>query len=100
MKLEAALETGFSLAAINAGQISNRGIEALLTARPVKLANSFQWTTSFNFSYNGSRVDQLPPGLSPVVRAGRWGATTDAPEGEPWGVIWGNGWRRDSTTGK
>jgi len=100
MNLTVAPATGFSLAAINAGQISNRGIEALLTARPVKLANSFQWTTSFNFSYNRNKVDQLTPGLSTVVLAGQWGATIEAREGEPWGVIWGNGWRRDSTTGK
>ena len=41
--------TGFTQTVINAGQITNKGLEASVTAKPVKMANGFQWTTTFNY---------------------------------------------------
>jgi TonB-linked SusC/RagA family outer membrane protein len=92
--------SGFSSSVINAGQMSNRGIEASVTARVMRLANGFEWTSGFNYLKNKNRVDALAPGLTASVIASQWGAQIQAREGEPYGVLWGQYWLRDSATGK
>ena len=42
--LTTAPATGFQSTVINAGQISNRGFEASVTARILRSTNGFQWT--------------------------------------------------------
>ncbi len=44
----------------NAGKITNKGIELIVDATPVKLAN-FQWKTAVNFSLNKNKVVELYP---------------------------------------
>jgi outer membrane receptor protein involved in Fe transport len=92
--------SGFSAAFINAGQMSNRGIEASVTARMLRLANGFEWTSSFNYLRNKNRVDELAPGLTALRIATQWGAEIQAREGEPYGVLWGKYWLRDSASGQ
>ena len=92
--------TGFSATTINAGQISNRGVELMLTARPLRLSNGFTWTTSVNFSDITSRVDELAPGLSTITIASQWGANIEARQGQPYGTIFGYDFKRDPATGQ
>jgi TonB-linked SusC/RagA family outer membrane protein len=92
--------SGFSSTVINAGQVSNRGIEASVTARVLRLAGGFEWTSSVNFLRNKNRVDALAPGLPSTTIATQWGAEIQAREGEPYGVLWGKYYLRDEATGK
>jgi hypothetical protein len=92
--------TGFSSTVINAGQITNRGIEALLTLRPITQPNGLQWTSTINWTRNRNRVDALAPGLSTIVLASQWQANIEARVGQPYGILYGFGWQRDSATGK
>jgi TonB-linked SusC/RagA family outer membrane protein len=92
--------SGFTSTVINAGQITNKGFEATLTARPVRLANGFTWTSTFNYLKNKNRVDALAPGLPSLNIATQWGAYIQAREGQPYGVLWGTAWLRDSASGK
>jgi TonB-linked SusC/RagA family outer membrane protein len=92
--------SGFSSSVINAGQVSNRGVEASMTARVLRLANGFEWTSSLNFLKNKNRVDELAPGLTNLVIATQWGAQIQARAGESYGVLWGKAWERDPATGK
>ena len=93
--------TGFSAANINAGQISNRGYEGMLTAKLLKLKNGFQWTSSVNMVTVKNKVDYLAPGLTTIVVANSgWGATIEARAGLPYGTIYGVSYLRDSTTGQ
>lgn len=46
---------------INAGEISNKGIELLITGTPVRTPN-FNWSISYNMAYNRNRVERLAPG--------------------------------------
>jgi len=92
--------TGFSQTIINAGQISNRGIEALLSVKPISMPNGLQWTSTINWTRNRNRVDELAPGLSTIVIASQWQANIEARVGQPYGVIYGYGWKRDPATGK
>jgi TonB-linked SusC/RagA family outer membrane protein len=98
--LTTAPATGFQSTIINAGQISNRGYEASITARPVRLTNGFTWSTTFNYLKNKSMVDALFPGLKSTRLAAQWGSEIQAREGEPYGVLWGYGYARDSASGK
>ncbi|MDB4913979.1 MAG: TonB-dependent outer membrane protein SusC/RagA [Gemmatimonadetes bacterium] len=93
--------SGFTSTVINAGQITNKGFEATLTARPVKLANGFTWTSTLNYLKNKNRVDALAPNLPSLdIVPNQWGAYIQAREGQPYGVLWGTGWLRDSATNK
>ncbi|MEP6766187.1 MAG: SusC/RagA family TonB-linked outer membrane protein, partial [Gemmatimonadaceae bacterium] len=56
INLTIAPATGFSQTAINAGQISNKGIEALISITPIQMSNGFRWTTTLNYAKNKSRV--------------------------------------------
>ncbi len=98
MNLTIAPATGFSSTQVNAGQISNRGIEFLITAKPIVRPGGLNWTTSFNFTRNRNKVDDLAPGLSTIILAQQWGTNIEARKGQPYGVIFGYGWQRDSAT--
>ncbi|MCX5755179.1 MAG: SusC/RagA family TonB-linked outer membrane protein [Gemmatimonadetes bacterium] len=90
--------TGFTATTINAGQISNRGFEAMVSARVFKLANGFQWTTSLNYSAVKNKVDELAPGLATIIVGSQWGTNIEARAGQPYGAIFGYGFKRDSAT--
>lgn len=50
--------TGYNSVLINVGQISNKGVEMLLTGTPYK-AGKFTWDVSYNLGYNKSNVDKI-----------------------------------------
>jgi len=55
--------SGYTSAILNSGELSNKGVEVLITAIAVKTKN-FSWTTSYNFAYNKSEVIKLADGIS------------------------------------
>jgi TonB-linked SusC/RagA family outer membrane protein len=93
-------EIGYSSAVVNAGQMSNHGIEAQLNLKTLELKNGFTWRTTVNYTRNRNKVDQLAPGLSTIVLATQWSTNIEARVGQPYGVIFGRVWQRDSVTGK
>ena len=100
LPLTIAPATGFTATVINAGQISNKGFEISATAKPIKLANGFSWSTTFNYNKNTSRVDELAPGLSLItVPGGTWSTALQARVGEAYGALFGPSFKRDSATG-
>ena len=92
--------SGFTTKSVNAGKISNKGIDFLLGVTPVQLANGFEWTSTFNYSRNKSMVDELAPGIKTFIIGSSWNTNIEAREGEPYGAIFGPGWEHDSATGK
>jgi len=92
--------SGFTTKSVNAGKISNKGIDFLLGVTPVQLANGFEWTSTFNYSRNKSMVDELAPGISTFIIGTSWNTNIEARAGEPYGAIFGFGWEHDSATGK
>ena len=101
INLTVAPATGFTQTSINAGQISNRGFEASVTAKPVRLSNGFSWTTTLNYNKNKSRVDALTEGLSLItIPGGTWNTALQARVGEPYGQLFGPSFKRDSATGE
>jgi TonB-linked SusC/RagA family outer membrane protein len=92
--------TGFSSAVINAGQISNRGYEGSATARLLRSPNGLNWTTTFNYLRNRNNVDSLAPGLATIIIASQWSSNIEARQGQPYGVLFGYAYARDSVSKK
>lgn len=61
--------SGYTSALLNVGELSNKGVEILLTGTPIK-SNKFTWDVSYNAAYNKSEILKLAPGLSTVGGAG------------------------------
>ncbi|WP_257658986.1 SusC/RagA family TonB-linked outer membrane protein [Parapedobacter lycopersici] len=68
--------SGMTSTLLNIGELSNKGIELLITATPVSTAN-FNWNVSYNAAYNKSEIVKLAPGLN------------DREIGKPYNTIWG-----------
>ncbi len=65
IQLPAPSGSGYSTYFINAGLITNKGVEISLDITPV-LTNTFSWTTSFNYSKNNNEVVELHPELNAI----------------------------------
>jgi TonB-linked SusC/RagA family outer membrane protein len=100
ISLTVAPATGFAATAVNAGQISNKGIEAMVSVTPLRSATGLNWTSTFNYAKNKSNVDELYPGLATQIITGgqQWGANIEARQGMPYGVIFGSGYLRDTVS--
>src|SRR5699024_8912689 len=73
--------TGFSSTLANVGQTASKGIDLSLTSHNVQSSN-FQWTTTFNASYQDNKIVALANGNQDDINNG-WFI------GEPIGVIYG-----------
>lgn len=103
INLPVAATSGADFITTNGGEISNRGIELLLTARPIERSN-FAWDITLNFGRNRAVVESLPD----VVTGGRYSIVADlfpgdeggadlefvAEEGELLGQLYGLGFQR------
>jgi TonB-linked SusC/RagA family outer membrane protein len=89
--------SGFNKKWVNAGEISNKGIETLLTIIPVQSANGFNWTTTFNWAHNKSMVVDLAPDVETIVlgTGGFGDVLVEARKGQPYGAIRGYRYLRD-----
>ena len=88
--------TGFDAAAVNAGELSNKGIEVQFTATPVKLASGFSWDMTANYAHNRNKLVSLY-GESTTYQIGSkfFNTSIEARVGEPYGSIVGYEHRRD-----
>jgi TonB-linked SusC/RagA family outer membrane protein len=89
--------SGFTRKWINAGEISNKGIEALLGINLFQNSTGFSWSTTLNFARNRSKVVDLAPDVDAILLGtGGFGEVrVEARRGEPYGVIRGYKFRRN-----
>ena len=86
--------SGFTSAIINAGNITSRGIEVALNASPFR-SEDFTWDINLNWARNRSEVVELADGIeNRQLDRWAWGVSLNAPVGEEWGQIRGNGYDR------
>ena len=90
--------TGYSAMLINAGEIQNKGVEIQLSGDILQNKNGLNWTSTFNFSKDNSKVIELYPemDLTTYQIGWTWGIATQAIEGEKWGTLVGTGFNRVS----
>jgi TonB-linked SusC/RagA family outer membrane protein len=89
--------SGFDRKWINAGEISNKGVEALLTLNLLPSSSRLGWNTTFNFARNRSKVVDLSPDVETIqLGTGGFGdVIVEARKGEPYGAIRGYKYARD-----
>lgn len=93
-----ALTSGFPQQLINAGEISNRGVELLLSASPLSGNSKIKWDVSFNFARNVSKIESLSDrvGQYLTLSEARWaGLRVVAKPGEQYGTMMGYDFMRD-----
>ncbi|MFV0564852.1 MAG: SusC/RagA family TonB-linked outer membrane protein [Flavobacteriaceae bacterium] len=54
---------GYTQNIVNAGEISNKGIEFVLSGKPIVNENGFNWDTNINFAQNKNKVISVHPDL-------------------------------------
>jgi hypothetical protein len=94
--------TGFANKVINAGNVTNKGIEFVFHAIPVKTSN-FLWDIAVNFNHNVNKVQKLTDGFTRYFLQGDVNSRAVrvvADEGKPMGDLYGRDFVRDAATGK
>ena len=95
LALDVSAMTGFTSRYINAGRISNHGIEVMVEATPVRLANGFQWDVSANYSRDRAYVDELHGDVENIVLGSYYSVQVQARKGERYGAMYGRKYARD-----
>lgn len=86
--------SGYTSITRNAGDLRNKGLEVTLRGRPVQVG-SFSWDVGVNWARNRSQVLRLAPGVQSISLAGYAWPQIRIMQGQPYGVIWGYGWKRN-----
>lgn len=96
LSADVAPSTGFSSRIINAGELSNTGVEVLLNGVPIEREN-MRWSLTANFDRNINTVEKIRPGLEEIqlgqARVGR--GRVVAQVGQPFSAIKGPAYVRD-----
>jgi TonB-linked SusC/RagA family outer membrane protein len=87
--------TGFRSQFINAGTMTNSGIEVMLNGTPV-VAGDFRWDLSINFATYNNKVVELAPGIQSIARGSTWAAQTRITKGFPYMGVWGEDFVREN----
>jgi hypothetical protein len=82
---------------LNAGSVRNRGLELLFKAQPIRSSSGLSWDMTVNWSKNNSEVTDLFGDLETLVLGSYWSMNIEARKGEPYGVMYGNGYLRDGS---
>jgi TonB-linked SusC/RagA family outer membrane protein len=88
-----AATSGYTTQTLNAGLITNKGIEILLRGTPVK-SRSFSWDVTATFTRNRNKVVELFPGTAQLALGGFTGGTLVAQVGQPYGSFFGSSFLR------
>jgi len=91
-----AQSSGFNTFVLNAGEIENKGFEALVNIVPVK-TEDFRWDLTLNFSTVDAEVLSLPEGIDEIIFAdsGFAGVISKLEVGGAPGDLFGYVWERD-----
>jgi TonB-linked SusC/RagA family outer membrane protein len=94
--------SGYSFQVLNAGLITNKGIEMFLSAVPVRLKdNKFEWTITANFAKNQNEVVELYPGIDNLqLGTAPFLVTVNARVGQEYGQIMGTDFIYDADGNK
>ena len=92
--------TGYTAQIVNAGEVSNTGVEVLLTATPVA-TEDFEWNVTLNWARNRNRLEELTADQSTYqISPGIFGASIVAIEGQPLGTLYGRDFEYDGNGNK
>lgn len=92
--VEISKASGYGQRILNAGKITNKGIEVTLTGTPIDLPTGFKWDVGLNYSRNRNKVLELAEGLETFTLQERRGLVSLAKINEPYGTLYGIGFQR------
>jgi TonB-linked SusC/RagA family outer membrane protein len=95
LPIQVSATSGYTSRVINAGTMTNRGVELLATAIPVRTRGGFEWEVATNYARNSNQVKELYEGLETLVLANWWSVLVEARQGEPYGLLSGRQYVRD-----
>jgi TonB-linked SusC/RagA family outer membrane protein len=82
--------SGYSFQVINAGKITNKGVELFVTAVPIRIKKAFEWTITGNFARNRNMVVDLAPGIDNLqLGVGPFNISVNAAVGKEYGQLMG-----------
>jgi len=87
--------TGYTSVLINAGEITNSGIELTVDATPVKQKSGFQWNVAFNFAKNNNVVKSLYDKLDNYEFGAYWDLKVLAIPNQSFGSLYGYDFARN-----
>ena len=96
LRIPIASSSGYREGFVNAGTIRNWGVEALLSASPVRDLGGFGWDVSLNWAANRSQVVELTDDVTTYTLSSELGVSIVAEEGEPFGQIRGSRFLRNA----
>lgn len=79
---------GFTLGTMNIGKVRNQGLELTLDTKNIK-ARDFDWTSSFNISFNQNKVLSLAENQESIVSIISYSNAYIAKLGQPMGQMYG-----------
>ncbi|MBD5312632.1 MAG: SusC/RagA family TonB-linked outer membrane protein [Bacteroides sp.] len=94
VEADAPLASGYEREIINAGKMQNRGVELSIGLTPVK-TKIFTWTSTINWSKNSNKVLELADGIDRFELGSGDNLKLYAEVGKPYGVFYGNDFKRD-----
>lgn len=94
VEADAPLASGYQREIINAGKMTNKGVELSLSATPIR-THDWTWTISANWAKNSNKVVALAPGIDRFQIKSRDNISSYAEVGKPYGVFYGNDYKRD-----
>jgi len=92
--VEISKASGYGQRILNAGKITNKGLELTLSGTPIDLPSGFKWDISVNYARNRNEVIELAEGLETFTLQERRGLVSLAKIGEPYGTLYGIGFKR------
>ena len=87
--------SGVTSALKNAGKLSTKGLELLVSGTPIKTAN-FSWDLGVNYTQFKSMVDELAPGVTNIFLGGFTTPNIRLVAGDEYGQIYGNAYQRNA----
>ncbi|MFT4023146.1 MAG: TonB-dependent receptor [Flavihumibacter sp.] len=89
------VSSGYSSTVKNAGRLSTKGIEFLISGTPIKQKN-FNWDVTLNFTSFKTMVTQLADGVDMISLGGFTSPNIQAVAGHQYGLIYSNMYVRDA----
>ncbi|PSR56118.1 hypothetical protein AHMF7605_22735 [Adhaeribacter arboris] len=94
LQQEISSSSGFVERVINAGEIQNRGIELTVQATPIAVKD-FTWDVQLNYGKNNYRLKSIAEGVDNIFLGGFESPQIRADKTYGYGVIWGQGFKRN-----
>lgn len=86
------LTTGYGSAYQNVGDLENKGVEFSINTKNLEEFNDFDWTTSFNITFNKNELVRLVGLETPIGDIAGRGSSGLLFEGLPLGTLYGYEW--------